>query len=242
MAQKVRAVLEQRAEQVAVLARVGSDLSRWRFAGEPPRYTHLGFAVREGDAWEVHHLLNTAEGSEGHLYRQPLLHFFRDDPFEYRAAVLVLPPALQHRLAALLRSPEREALHTVRYSRVAYPFATRYQSSTQWVLESIGAAQGGGSTRAEVQRSLAARGFAPDLLISVGLPGQLVARWLLRNTPFDDHPLRNRLRGRIELVLEPSVRRYLRTTDALLAECTVGLGVPPGAPCPARRLPGCADV
>jgi len=242
MTAKLLVVLDGAAEAVALVARVGSDLSRRRFEGEAPRFTHVALAVREGDGWQLHGLLNTAEGSEGHLYRQPPLHFFRDDPFEYRAAVLVPSRPLQQRLAAVVGSPLRERLHTSRYNRLAYPFSTRYQSSNQWVLELVAAAQGGGESRAEVQRHLAARDFVPDVLRTVGIAAQVVARYVLPNTRFDDHPLRDRLRGRIACVLEPSLRRHLRATDAIVAERVIGLGVPVGTPCPAHRLPGSQDV
>jgi hypothetical protein len=242
MTAKLLAVLDGRVECAAVVARVGSDLSRWRFETDPPRFTHVGFAVREGSQWWIDHLLNTAEGAFGHLYRQPPLHFFRDDPFEYRALVLVPSRPLQRQLATVLRSPLRERLHTSRYSRIAFPFATRYQSSNQWVLEVVAAAQGGGEGRSEMQQHLLARGFAPDVIRTTGVIGQLVARARWRNTRFDDHPIRDRVRGRIACVLEPSVRRYLRATDGVTTEVTVGLGIALGDRCPARRLPGSQDV
>jgi hypothetical protein len=39
----------------------------------------------------------------------------------------------------------------------------------------------------------------------------------MRGTRFDDHPMRERLRGRFSFVLESSVRRYVATTDSIVA-------------------------
>src|SRR5262249_23495495 len=95
MADKLERVLSANAGLVALVSRVGSDLSSLCFENdEQPRYTHVGFALRERGRWRVHQLLNTAEGREGHLYRHSALEFFRDDPFEYRAALLVPSPGL----------------------------------------------------------------------------------------------------------------------------------------------------
>lgn len=237
MAERLGAVLDQRVERCAIVGRVGSDLSLLRFESDRPVYTHLGFALRDDEGWSIHHLLNTHGGAWGHLYRQPLIDFFRDDPFDYRAAVLVPARTLQHRMADVLASALPHTLHTARYSAVAYPFAARYQNSNQWVLELAAAAQGGGTSRRAVQAYLRERGFRPTVLRTVGLAGQLLYALRCRNTRFDDHPLRDRLAGRIAVVLEPAVRRWLDRSDALVAESTVRLGpqaaggsTPPGSP------------
>lgn len=238
MTQKLLAVLDARAERLAIVARVGTDLRRWRFEGEAPRFTHVAFARRTGAGWTIDHLLNTDAGSEGHLYRQRPEEFFQDDPFEYRATVSVPSLALQRRIEEVLDSPIRDALWQPRYSRLAYPFATRYQNSNQWALEVVGAAQGGGGDRTAVQAFLARRGFRGSVLLTAGLPGQLLHRLVAGGTRFDDHPVRHRLRGRFELVLESSLRRHLLATDEMLAQETFCLGVPLGAPCPEAPVAG----
>lgn len=239
MAAKLADVLNARATVAALVARVGSDLWQRRFEGrEVPRFTHVGVALRLDGAWRIHHLLNTGEGPWGHLYCHGLADFFRDDPFEYRAGILVPSLALQRRLAATVESPLGARLYEARYSAVAHPFATRYQGSNQWVLELVAAAQSGGVTRAAVQDFHRRRGFEPDVLCTAGLAGQLVATWLRPNTRFDDHPLADRRRGRVALVLERALRRYVQRTDAVLSSVEIGLGVPVGDPCPAGRLPG----
>jgi len=209
--------LDREAEVVALVGRAGSDLSTLRFAGETPRFTHVALAVREDGEWWVHHLLNTHGGKHGHLYRQPLIDFFRDDPFAYRVSLVAPSSALQHAIAGVLRSPLRQTLFTPHYSRIAYPFSTRYMNSNQWVAEIVGAARGGGETRADVQRFLAASGLEPSLLLGIGPVAQLYSRFASRNTRLDDHPPRERLRGRFAFLLEPSLRRYLCAVDAVRA-------------------------
>ncbi len=224
MAEKLGRTLDRHAKRAALVGRVGSDLSSLRFENERPHVTHVGLALREGSEWRIHHLMNTHEGPEGHLYDQSPIEFFRDDPFEYRATVLVPSPGLQEKIVRVLASSRREGLHTRRYSRIAYPFSTRYQNSNQWVLEIVGAAQSGEVTRAAVQRYLASRGLAPSVLLAVGILRQALSKLKSRNTHFDDHPLHDRLRGRFSLVLGSSLTRYVRRTDGVLAEIEIALG------------------
>src|SRR5262249_44072964 len=117
-----------------------------------------------------------------------------------------------------------ERLYTMRYSRVSYPFSTRYQNSNQWVLEVIAAAQSGEGVRDAVQHYLAKRALAPSVLCNVGVLKQTVSALLSRNTRFDDHPVRDRLQGRIAFMLGSSLARYVRRTDDVLAEAEIALG------------------
>jgi len=220
--------LSREAQLAAVLARRGSDLSSYHFEEEVPQYTHLAIAVREAGEWWVHHLLNTHSGPNGHLYRQPLIDFFRDDPLEYRACVMVPSRSLQRRLVAVVASRLRDELYTPSYSRVAYPFSKRYMNSNQWVAELVAAAQANAHSRDAAQAELRRRGLRPDALLGMGPMRQLASYWLTRNTRLDDHPVRNRLAGRFEFLLEPALRHYLLATDDLRAIETVEL--PPARP------------
>ncbi len=233
-AERLLRVLDTRSSRVALVGRRGSDLSVLPFEGEHPRVTHVGIALRERDGWWMHHLMNTHEGPSGDLYRQPLVDFFRDDPLEYRAAVLVPSEALQQRIAGVLESGVALRLHSPRYSRVAYPFATLYQNSNQWVAEVVGAAQSGATSRERAQHHLAERGFLPSVLRGVGLVRQALGRMTYANTHFDDHPWRSRLRGRLAFVLGSSLARYVRRTDEILLDTEIALDTerPCAADCP----------
>ncbi|HTO55564.1 MAG TPA: DUF2145 domain-containing protein [Myxococcota bacterium] len=242
MATKLERALDANASRLALVARVGSDLSKLRFENdERPRYTHVGIALRESDGWRVHQVLNTAEGREGHLYRQTLLDFFRDDPFEYRVSLLAPSTELQERMAQLLVSGTAARLHSPRYSRVAFPFSTRYQNSNQWVLEVVGAAQAQVSHRRVVQCYLAARGLRPSVLRTVGLVGQSIGALWSANTRFDDHPVRDRMRGRLVFMLESSLREYVTRTDPSTKHLELCIGVPIGAGCPEERVVGSCE-
>ena len=224
MAGCLEATLESRAAHVALVARSGSDLSDLRFEREVPFFTHAGIALRKDGVWSVHQLLNTHEGPLGHLYAHSLVEFFRDDPYVYRARVVVPSEHLQERVAEVLASSTREALHTTSYSRVSYPFATRYQSCNQWVVEILGAAQSGEGTRGAVQAFLEAQGLEPSRLRTFGVFGQALGRLVHRNVRLDDHPFRDRARGILSFMMPTSLVRYLRKTDDVKWENDVSLG------------------
>src|SRR5690349_1807376 len=57
--------LDETGAQVVVLARVGQDLSEYHL-----RYSHLGFAYRDGKTWRVLHKLNHCGAATASLYRQ----------------------------------------------------------------------------------------------------------------------------------------------------------------------------
>jgi len=100
------------------------------------------------------------------------------------------------------------------------------------VVEVVAAAETGSTRRASVQRHLAAQGLRPDVLRTVGLLGQSVGALRSRNTRFDDHPLRNRIRGRLAFVLESSLSACVKRVDPFCARLEFCAGVPLGEPCP----------
>jgi hypothetical protein len=156
-------------------------------------------------------------------------------------SLLVPSTELQERMAHLVVSGSAARLHSPRYSRVAFPFSTRYQNSNQWVLEVVGAAQSGVSHRRVVQCTLAARGLRPSVLRTVGLVGQSIGALWSTNTRFDDHPVRDRMRGRLAFMLESSLREYVTRNDPTAKQLELCIGVPIGAGCPEGRVVGSAD-
>ena len=209
LAQRTAQQLDASGAQVVVLARAGQDLSQYGL-----QWSHLGLAYRTELAgkpvWRVLHKLNHCGTAEAAIYRQGLGEFFLDRPHRYEAAYVVPTPALQQALLPLLREPTRLlAIHERRYSMVAYPWATRYQQSNQWVLESIALAsapqlQG----RAQAQSWLQERGYQPsDLRLST--LSRLGARVGMANVAFDDHPNHKRFAGHIETVTVDSMFAWL---------------------------------
>ena len=87
LARLLHDALSRDVAEVAIVARVGSDLSRHGL-----RFSHAAFALRDspGGSWRVVHLLNHCGQATGALYREGLINFFLDDPFEYAALVLVI--------------------------------------------------------------------------------------------------------------------------------------------------------
>jgi hypothetical protein len=202
--------LDATGAQVVVLARAGQDLSKYGLA-----WSHLGFAYRDGDGprsyWRVVHKLNHCITATAALYRQGLGEFFLDSPQRYEAAFVELAPDVQSKLLPLLRDNARvDDWHEPRYSMVAYAWATRYQKSNQWALETLAGAMDGGATdRRRAQAWLQLRGYEPTTLRIDPLT-RLGGRLTRANIEFDDHPNAKRFSDRIETVTVDSVFMWLQ--------------------------------
>jgi hypothetical protein len=206
LAARVARQLDETRATVVVLARAGQDLGRYGVS-----WSHMGFAYRSpGEPWRVVHKLNHCGTASGALYRQGLGEFFLDRMFRYEAAIVVLAPSAQEKLAPVLRDNARlSRWHFEPYSMVAYPWSQRYQQSNQWLLETLaGAMEPGISTRAQAQSWLALRGYEPAVL-RLGALERLGARVGSANIAFDDHPDAKRFSGRIETVTVDSAFAWL---------------------------------
>lgn len=209
LAERTAARLTQSGASVVVIARAGQSLSEYGI-----RYSHLGLAYREGDGatpvWRVVHKLNQCGSARASLYRQGLGEFFLDDLWEYEAAVVVLAPATQARLRAVLADNASVArLDTPAYSMVAYPWSDRYQQSNQWALETLALAEDpAAATRERAQAWLRLHGYEPTTL-HLSAFKRLGARIAGANVAFDDHPNEKRFADRIETVTVDSVFRWL---------------------------------
>ncbi|MFY7973609.1 MAG: DUF2145 domain-containing protein [Rubrivivax sp.] len=208
LAERTARALDASGAEVVVLARAGQDLSRWRL-----RWSHLGLAYRDpyaNGAWRVVHKLNHCGSDQAAVYRQGLGEFFLDDPHEYVAGYAVLTTDLQTKLLALLQDNRRIAqLNTPAYNMVAYPWATQYQQSNQWAIETLamGAEPAIGS-RDRAQAWLQFKDYRPGVL-RIDTFTRLGARMTSANVAFDDHPNSKRFAGRIETVTADSVFEWL---------------------------------
>jgi hypothetical protein len=207
LAQRTARTLDAGGAQVVVLARAGQDLGRWGL-----RWSHLGFAYKlRGEPWRVVHKLNQCGTDSGDLYRQGLGEFFMDDLYRYEAAWVVPNADIQARLLPILRDNQRiDDLHTRAYNMVAYPWATQYQQSNQWALETLAMSEEPGAmTRERAQAWLQLRGYEPTVLRIPALT-RLGARMGSSHIAFDDHPNSKRFADRIETVSVDSVFDWMQ--------------------------------
>lgn len=192
----------------------------WRQPVADAETTRPSTAAAPG-VWRVVHKLNHCGSADAAVYRQGLGEFFLDKPHRYEAAYAVLAPELQARLLPLLKDNEAVArLHEPRYSMVAYPWATAYQQSNQWAVETLAIAAEGVRTRAQAQAWLQLRGYEPTVL-KLGPLTRLGARLTAANVAFDDHPNEKRFADRIETTTVDSVFAWL--PRAGLGQAAVGV-------------------
>jgi hypothetical protein len=210
LAQRTQQALDSSGAQVVLLARAGQDLSRYQL-----RWSHIGWAYKDGAVWRVAHKLNQCGSARGDLYRQGLAEFFLDDPFEYRAAYAVPTPEVQRQLLPILADNQRmQRLHQPEYSMLAYPWAQQYQQSNQWAVETMALAhqpvqRQPGFDRRRAQAWLELQGYEPTTLRLSPLV-RLGARLTAANVAFDDHPSEKRYSDRIETITADSVFEWLQ--------------------------------
>jgi hypothetical protein len=209
-AQNVQAKLNESGSDVALVGRVGQDLSEYHL-----RYSHVGIAFREGadQPWHILELLNQCGTAESDLWSDGLGNFFMDDLFSFDAIILVPPPELRQRLTDRLRNTAQlRQLFEKKYNMVAYPFAVKYQNSNQWVLENLVAAESRDmqiTTREQAQAWLKMIGYQPTEM-HIGPMTRLGGRMFKANVAFDDHPNELRFSDRINAVTVDSIVDFLR--------------------------------
>ncbi len=202
LAEHTNTALNASGAKVVLLARAGQDLSKYGL-----NYSHLGWAYKSASGqWLVVHKLNTCGTAEASIYRQGLGEFFLDDPYRFETAWVVPTPEIQDRLSALLQDDRRVvALHAKPYSIVSYVWATKYQQSNQWALETLALAmEPDVRSREQAQAWLKYKGYEPTTLTIDPLT-RLGGRMSAANVAFDDHPNDKRFSDRIETVTVDSM-------------------------------------
>ena len=206
-AERMRSTLDASDAPLALVARIGTDLSRF---GQ--KYSHVGIAVRDhaDGRWTVVHLLNVCGTDRSGIYAEGLTNFFLDEMVSYDGAVELLEPALAQKLAErLARDPL--ALHERRYNVIARWDSERYQNSTAWVLEQLVSAAHDldpALGRHAAHAQLAADGYRPDVL-HIPYAERLAGGLFMPNVAFTDHPLGARLSGEYPVVTVRSIFDYL---------------------------------
>lgn len=216
-ARDVAKALDARDRPVALVARVGTDLSKYGL-----RYSHVGFALRDhpDGRWTVVHELNACGTARSSLYAQGLVNFFVDDLVSQDAKIVWPDDDTSAALVALLaRDPG--VVHDADYSVIARFGSAKYQNSTAWLLETIGAAEAGTTARGDAQAWVASHGFRPDVL-HIPYSQRVLGGLFSANAAFTDHPVGARLGGEYRVVTVRSIFRFLADTHRVAATAVVG--------------------
>ena len=205
----VATALDEADASVALVSRVGTDLSKHGL-----RYSHAGFAVRDHaeGRWTVVHLLNDCSSDGSGLYLQGLVNFFADDLVNQDARITWLEPDIGERLAKHLLALPGNALYAPHYNLIARPDSARYQNSTSWILEHIAAAippKAIVRTRAAAYQQALANGFEPGR-IHIPHSKRIMGGLFATNLVFTDHPLAARLGGEYPVVTVRSILEWLQ--------------------------------
>lgn len=221
-AQRVHAALEDGPGALALVARVGQDLSAHRL-----RYSHVGIAVRDhpNGRWTVLHLLNACGSDDSAIYAEGLLDFFLDGMHSYDSRIIWLQPELEAQLLEGLGDDWATRIHDPRYNVIARPDSRRNQNSTGWTLALLGMALEEGRVDAQRGIQVAMRaGFEPtELRLSYGK--RVLGGLFTANADFTDHSVGTRLSGRYPVVSVRSIFEWLRRADLVRAQWST-----PGAP------------
>jgi hypothetical protein len=221
LAERTLVALDKSGAQVVLIARVGQDLSKYGL-----RYSHMAYAWRDHPQgrWLVVHELNRCGSAQSALFDEGLGNFFLDDMHAYETRIVVPGADAQARIAAMLASTAPLRLHDAHYNMLAFPYATTYQNSNQWLLETYAASASDLPIdgRAQAQAWLKLAGYQP---ITIDIPAvtRLGARMFRANVSFDDQPFERRMAGRIDTVTVESVLRFVHQRDPAAWEILVAL-------------------
>jgi hypothetical protein len=206
LAEKTQTALNASGAKVVMLARAGQDLSKYGL-----RYSHLGWAYKTANGhWLVAHKLNGCGTADAAIYRQGLGEFFLDDPYRYETAWVVPTMEVQDKLLALLQDKSRlTVMHSKPYSVVSYAWATKYQQSNQWALETLAVAMDGNiRSREQAQAWLKYKNYQPSVL-KISALTRLGGRMTSANIAFDDHPNDKRFSDQIETITVDSMFNWM---------------------------------
>jgi hypothetical protein len=220
LAHKVHQHLEAQGARVAVIGRVGRDLSEYGL-----RYSHLGLALRD-DArarWVVVHELNHCGKADSDLYDQGLGNFFLDDLYRFEAMVVVPSREVQDQLVLAVAQGKARRVHEPSYSLIAHPYSAKYQNSNQWLLEFAASVLAGGeASRKSAHARLMRDGFQPSVLHLPPMK-RLGARLFSVNTQFDDHSSEEWRSSRYQVVSAESVFAWIARVDRPVGQSVITL-------------------
>lgn len=202
--------------KVALIARVGSDLSQYGL-----RYSHVGFVVKNYNKkpgkWTVVHLLNQCGTDASSIYTQGLMNYFMDNLYSFDYQIIIPDKSTQAKIYEVLDASQLKDLHGKHYSMLAYPFSSRYQNSNQWVLEVLAKSISPKPihSRTEAQTYLRKTGYKPSV-IKLDDFSKLKASMFTKHIRFDDHPRQEMQFNQYSTVTVISVTNYLQKRALLL--------------------------
>lgn len=207
----VKAELDDTQRTVALVARSGIDLERFRI-----RYSHAGVGLKSDGAWSVRQLYFACDEGRPRLYDQGMAGFLSgtDDPSLGYVSIVLLPRAEAAELARAARDNARALrLLGARYSADAYPFSLRYQNCNQWLAELLAAAWGaladGADLRSRAQIWLFEHDYAPRA-VDVGSHWLMFVGGFVPWIHLDDHPEDDRYALRLHVSLPASIEAFVR--------------------------------
>lgn len=206
LAQRTWRELDASGADVVLLGRVGRDLSDYGI-----HYSHVGWVYKREGKWVVVHELNQCGSAVSSLYEQGLGDFFLDDMYRYEAAYAIPTRAVQAQLLTLFAHRDRlTRTHARAYNMLAYPWATRYQQSNQWALETLAMAMDPQiDSRQFAQSWLRLNDYRPSTL-RIGPLKRFGAEVSRVNIAFDDQPVGSRFANQIETATADSVFAWLQ--------------------------------
>lgn len=222
LAQKSSKALDASGAQVALIARVGQDLSQYHL-----RYSHMAFVWRpkQGGPWSVIHELNQCGTANSSLFDEGLGNLFLDDMFAYQTMIVIPSQETQSRLAAMLADHTILKFHTREYNMLAYPFSTQFQNSNQWLLETLSAAMAHDARiedRTQAQAWLKMAAYQPTTL-EIPTMKRLGADFFRANISFNDHPFARRMAGQIDTVTVESIVSFIAQHDQATREIVLSV-------------------
>lgn len=135
LAERVKALLARSGSPAALIARSGTDLSRFG-----ARYSHAAVALADHRLapWAVRQLYYACDEQRPRLFDQGIAGFLlgTHEPARGHVSLLLLPPEAAAPLAAAALDDGRaRSLLGATYSANAYAWATTFQNCNQWVAE-----------------------------------------------------------------------------------------------------------
>jgi len=201
----VRDLLDEADRPVALIARVGNDLSQHGL-----HFSHVGIVLRDHPTgrWRVWHLLNECGTDHAGLHLHGLFDYFAGHLTRQDAKIVFLDTAIEPKLIAAIEDGRAVRLFQPRYNVLAKPGSRRTQNSTAYILELLATAADGSVTD---DRARNWQRIAPDFdadIIHVAWGKRVLAGLARQNVDFTDHSVGTRLAGDYPVVTVRSIFRH----------------------------------